>query len=253
MPSTRRSTCSTICCTTLRARTTAAAALRRCAHRSSCPNCCPSTIRSSRSARASRRPASSSCTPWRPRSRRISSKVKDVLDIFVRRGGGRIEELTPQLELLKKIGDTLGVLGLGELRQRVQQETAALEASSRAPLPRRTALVQVAGVLLIGRGSAGRSAGRLILPRRTEARGGSRDASGPCRLPAGQEAVLRECVVNLARIKEAFRWRQKSADFDAAGFDNWPELMRGINAGLLMLGKGSAVEMIEAITCTCGR
>jgi hypothetical protein len=32
----------------------------------------------------------------------------------------------PQLELLKKISDTLGVLGLGELRQRVQQEVRAV-------------------------------------------------------------------------------------------------------------------------------
>jgi chemosensory pili system protein ChpA (sensor histidine kinase/response regulator) len=40
-----------------------------------------------------------------------------MLDIFVRRGGGRSDELVPQLELLKKISDTLGVLGLGELRQ----------------------------------------------------------------------------------------------------------------------------------------
>ncbi len=54
------------------------------------------------------------------------SKVKDVLDIFVRRGGGQSEELAPQLELLKKISDTLGVLGLGELRQRVQDEIAAV-------------------------------------------------------------------------------------------------------------------------------
>jgi len=54
------------------------------------------------------------------------SKVKDVLDIFVRRGGGQSAELLPQLELLKKISDTLGVLGLGELRQRVQDEIAAL-------------------------------------------------------------------------------------------------------------------------------
>src|SRR5258708_22022396 len=38
------------------------------------------------------------------------SKVKDVLDIFVRRGGGQSSELLPQLELLKKISDTLGVL-----------------------------------------------------------------------------------------------------------------------------------------------
>src|ERR1700744_5387822 len=55
------------------------------------------------------------------------SKVKDVLDIFVRRGAGQPKELAPQVELLRKIGDTLGVLGLGELRAKVQGETERLE------------------------------------------------------------------------------------------------------------------------------
>jgi chemosensory pili system protein ChpA (sensor histidine kinase/response regulator) len=50
------------------------------------------------------------------------AKVKDVLDIFMRRGGAVPEELAPQLDLLRKIGDTLGVLGLGEQRARVQAE-----------------------------------------------------------------------------------------------------------------------------------
>src|SRR6201987_2882275 len=53
-------------------------------------------------------------------------KVKDVLDIFVRRGAGQPQELASQVELLRKIGDTLGVLGLGELRARVQSETERL-------------------------------------------------------------------------------------------------------------------------------
>ena len=39
------------------------------------------------------------------------SKVKDVLDIFVRRGAGQPQELASQVEMLRKIGDTLGVLG----------------------------------------------------------------------------------------------------------------------------------------------
>src|SRR6202007_531382 len=54
------------------------------------------------------------------------SKVKDVLDIFVRRGAAQPQELSPQVELLRKIGDTLGVLGLGELRAGVQGETERL-------------------------------------------------------------------------------------------------------------------------------
>src|SRR5947209_3810605 len=55
------------------------------------------------------------------------SKVKDVLDIFVRRGAAQPQELSPQVELLRKIGDTLGVLGLGDLRTSVQAQTERLQ------------------------------------------------------------------------------------------------------------------------------
>ena len=55
------------------------------------------------------------------------ARVKDVLDIYVRTGMERVEELAPQVDLLKKIGDTLGVLGLGELREIVQLWRAELE------------------------------------------------------------------------------------------------------------------------------
>lgn len=55
------------------------------------------------------------------------ARVKDVLDIYVRTGMERVEELAPQVELLKKIGDTLGVLGLGELREIIQVRRAELE------------------------------------------------------------------------------------------------------------------------------
>ncbi len=73
------------------------------------------------------------------------SKVKDVFDIFVRRGGGRSDELIPQLELLKKISDTLGVLGLGELRQRVHQEVSELsEIVTDGKTPSELALIKVA-------------------------------------------------------------------------------------------------------------
>jgi chemosensory pili system protein ChpA (sensor histidine kinase/response regulator) len=62
------------------------------------------------------------------------------------------------------------------------------------------------------------------------------------------EAVLRECIVNLARIKEAVSMAvQKPADFSPQGLDNVPQLLRGITAGLLMLGKGRAVEIMDAI------
>src|SRR5271170_1428375 len=93
------------------------------------------------------------------------SKVKDVLDIFVRRGGGQTDELAPQLELLKKISDTLGVLGLGELRQRVQDEISALsQIVGDGKTPTEDALVRVAGVLLSVEDSLDEQLVRLILP-----------------------------------------------------------------------------------------
>ena len=48
------------------------------------------------------------------------TRVKDVLDIFVRKGATHVEDLAPQLEMLRKISDTLGVLGLGALRTGVR-------------------------------------------------------------------------------------------------------------------------------------
>ncbi len=176
------------------------------------------------------------------------SKVKDVLDIFVRRGGGRPEELAPQIELLKKISDTLGVLGLGELRQRVQQEVTELSrVIADGKTPPEKALVSVAGVLLSVEDSLDDQLIRLILPV----------ASKP--LPADpahqdteyrlvSEAVLRECVVNLARIKEAVTLAvQKPSEVSPQGVDNVPLLLRGITAGLLMLGKGRAVDLMDGL------
>jgi chemosensory pili system protein ChpA (sensor histidine kinase/response regulator) len=179
------------------------------------------------------------------------SKVKDVLDIFVRRGGGgRHDELMPQLELLKKISDTLGVLGLGELRQRVQQEVSELsDTLSDGRNPSEAALIKMAGVLLSVEDSLDDQLVRLILP--TAPAGAAVDAGSDQDFEFRQvsEAVLRECIVNLARVKEAVSIAvQKPADAPAAqGLDNVPQLLRGITAGLLMLGKGRAVELMDAI------
>jgi chemosensory pili system protein ChpA (sensor histidine kinase/response regulator) len=174
------------------------------------------------------------------------AKVKDVLDIYVRRGGESAEELSPQVALLKKIGDTLGVLGLGELRARVQEALQRLEAMVAGREPSGEAqLVQVAAGLIAVEDHLDDELVGLILPRR---RAGESDAEAPDHdFQQVQGAVLRECVVNLARVKE-YVAQNVSGTLDTAGFDNWPELMRGIKAGLLMLGKTRAVDIIEGIT-----
>ena len=174
------------------------------------------------------------------------TRVKDVLDMFVRRGGGQVEELTPQIALLRKIGDTLGVLGLGELRSRVQDANSRLEAvlAGRQSADEVT-LVQVAASLIRVEDHLDAQLVGLIMPKKVP-------PDGSAELPDQdfepvQGAVLRECVVNLARVKESIA-QSVSGTLEAVGFDSWLDLVRGIKAGLLMLGKSRAVEVIDAIT-----
>jgi len=146
--------------------------------------------------------------------------------------------------MLRKIGDTLGVLGLGELRSNVQAETERLEKMVEGTLPADEAtLVQIAATLI---GVEDRLDGQLVgLIRPKSVTEPEEDEDNE--FQQVQAAVLRECILNLARIKEAIT-QNVGGTLDAAGLDSWQELMRGLKAGLLMLGKARAVEVIEGVT-----
>ena len=172
------------------------------------------------------------------------AKVKDVLDIFVRRGGGQAAELGPQVELLRKIGDTLGVLGLGELRSRVQGEIGRLEAivSGAAQVDDAT-LIEIASTLIGVEDHLDDQLVGMIVPK---AKGTAETPGDDSDFQQVQAAVLRECMLNLARVKEAVA-QSVGGTLDTAGLDSWTELVRGIKAGLVMLGRTRAVEVIDGI------
>src|SRR5215469_6269180 len=153
-------------------------------------------------------------------------KVKDALDIFMRRGGGQPQELNPQVELLRKIGDTLGVLGLGELRTSVQGETERLAKIVSGSLrPNESTLVEVAATLIGVEDRLDERLVGMILPRDVD----TPQATGDGEFQQVLSAVLRECIVNLARIKEAIS-QSVGGTLDAAGLDSWQDLIRGIKA-----------------------
>jgi chemosensory pili system protein ChpA (sensor histidine kinase/response regulator) len=171
------------------------------------------------------------------------AKIKDVLDIYVRRGGAAPDELAPQIELLRKIGDTLGVLGLGEQRARVQAEIIRLEGMVASnDRPSESALVDIAAALIQVEDHLDDELIGMILPRAQVSGGAVVDID----FQHVQAAVLRECVVNLARVKEYIS-QNVGGTLDATGFDNWLDLMRGIQAGLVMLGKTRAEQCIERV------
>ena len=88
-----------------------------------------------------------------------------MLDIFVRRGG-QPAELESQVGMLRKIADTLGVLGLGELRQLVIEETNRLEAMAAGKTAAdHAALVHIAATLINVEDRLDRDLIGLIVPK----------------------------------------------------------------------------------------
>jgi chemosensory pili system protein ChpA (sensor histidine kinase/response regulator) len=172
------------------------------------------------------------------------TRVKDVLDIFVRQGGTQVQQLAPQLEMLHKISDTLGVLGLGQLRDRVQSEIETLQAIvEHRAAPEDDALLGIAAALIEVEDGLDGQLLRLIV---REAAPATTDENEPTseEFLLVQAAVLRECAVNMARIKEAVA-QSLNAPEEAQGLDQVPQLVRGITAGLLMLGRQRAVEVMQ--------
>jgi chemosensory pili system protein ChpA (sensor histidine kinase/response regulator) len=169
-------------------------------------------------------------------------RVKDALDLYTRKGGPR-EELTPQVELLKKIGDTLAVLGLGSVREQVQGELARLAdiIARRAPAEQ-DSLIAIAATLIEVEDGLDDALVRLIMPPGAPAPGAETDPD----FRQVTESVLRECIVNLARMKELLG-QLLEPTAEPAGLDAAPALARGITAGLLLLGRNRAMEVMRRI------
>ena len=170
-------------------------------------------------------------------------RVKDALDLYTRKGGPP-EELAPQVDLLKKIGDTLAVLGLGSVREQVQGELTRLtDIITRRTPADQDSLIAIAATLIGVEDGLDDALVRLIMPPGAPAPGAETDPD----FRQVTETVLRECIVNLARIKELLGHALDPTSDQQAGLDAAPALARGITAGLLLLGRNRAMEVMRRI------
>ena len=174
------------------------------------------------------------------------TRIKDVLDIFVRKGAQDAAELLPQVELLRKISDTLGVLDLGALRARVRAEVSRLEdmvAGRLAPSDR--LLVEVAATLISVEDGLDEALVSLVTPGVEDEEGDARHDGHDAEQNRMQSAVLRECIVNLARIKEAVAGAvAQQVAMPTAAVD---ELAKGIGSALWMLDRERARDVVAAL------
>ena len=176
--------------------------------------------------------------------------VKDVLDIFVRTGMQGIDKLGPQLEMLKKIGDTLGVLGLESARTQIQRETQELSGIVASNKPVDQALLEkIAATLLAVEDTLDRELVRSVSPSDGEA--APEEAGDDVQHKHVTHAVMSECIVNLAKVKEAVI-QLVDQPGDVRVLEGAKPQLRGIVAGLLMLNKTKAVSVVERIGAVIG-
>ncbi|MGB5510245.1 MAG: Hpt domain-containing protein, partial [Woeseiaceae bacterium] len=174
-------------------------------------------------------------------------RVKDVLDIFVRTGMNKPADLVPQLDLLKKISDTLGVLGLGQLRGDINGEIGHLkDIVAQGGASSDQVILDIASTLLRVEDRLDQQLLKLTVPRQTDVDAGDAAANDDDHFQKIAESVMRECIINLARIKETIT-QSMSAAAPSQGLDSVPSLIQCIKAGLLMLEKPRAMEIVERI------
>ena len=174
------------------------------------------------------------------------ARVKDVLDIYVRTGMEHVEELVPQIELLKKIGDTLGVLGLGELREIIQVRRSDLQAIIEVgENVEDAALIEMASALLSVEDRLEEELLGLVRPE-SESTATDEVSREDKDYASVTKAVMRECVVNLARVKDVVAQILDRPE-DGSQLDIVPTHLRGITAGLMILEKDAAVAVVEEI------
>jgi len=177
------------------------------------------------------------------------TRVKDVLDIFVRTGMTRMDELPAQLDLLKKIGDTLGVLGVPALKDAVQaQERRLREMVEGTAEPEEDSLLHIAATLIEVESNLDGQLVGLIVEDQAAIEDGEDLADIEARrdFEAVTTAVLRECIANMERIKDAIV-QSLEAPLEPQVLDEVPYLLKGITAGLLMLDRSRAVAAVEKI------
>jgi len=130
-------------------------------------------------------------------------RIKDTLDIFVRMGKSDTGELAPLDELIKKVGDTLTVLGLPALNQELDTQRNNLKKILAVKSAPEAALMDIASGIVKVESGLDEAMSDLVSPDGSGKSGSPGAASAQAEMREVQAAVIRESIINMARVKEA--------------------------------------------------
>jgi len=177
-------------------------------------------------------------------------RVKEALDIFLRAQSPDPAELMAQADVLDRVGDTLGMLGLGVPRRVVTEQRKVVEEMANKSRPAdETTLLDVAGALLYVEASLDDHIDRLGADAGTESGSGS----GPqgLELPKAEarkilDALMKEATANIGQAKldiVAFI----ESPWDHAKVEPIPPLLEEIAGALRILDLNDAAQLMKGI------
>ena len=173
-------------------------------------------------------------------------RVKEALDIFLRSGHTDASELSGQVDVLDRVGDTLGMLGLGVPRRVVGEQRGVIEEmTQRHRAVDEGTLLDVAGALLYVEASLDDHIERL------GATGDSEAEDEHAHLPKAEarkvvDALMREAAVNIQQAKhDIIAFIESPWDHQRVG--QIPRLLEEITGALRMLGLVDAAQLMTAV------
>ena len=162
-------------------------------------------------------------------------RVKESLDIFLRSSNSDVADLAAQVEVLDRVGDTLGMLGLGVPRRVVtEQRDIVDQMAGKSRAADEATLLDVAGALLYVEASLDDHIDRL------GAQEPQADGTTEAELPKAEvrkilDALMKEASVNIVQAKQDIVAFVESP-WDHAKVEQIPRLLEEISGALRMLG-----------------
>ncbi|TCV94206.1 chemosensory pili system protein ChpA (sensor histidine kinase/response regulator) [Luteibacter rhizovicinus] len=174
-------------------------------------------------------------------------RVKEALDLFLRRPDGDPAQLGPQAEVLERVGDTLGMLALSVPRRVVNEQRRIIEEiATHQRTPDEESLLDVAGALLYVEASLDDHIERLgAEEEHIDAEGGHHP------LPRSEArhilaTLMREATANTGKVKDAIVSFVESS-WNHEYLNGTPELMAEIGGAMRMLNATRPADLAGGI------
>ncbi len=173
------------------------------------------------------------------------TRIKDILDLFMRDEKADIEMLSHLEAPIRKLADTLGMIGQGALRSRLNRQADRVKSLvDKGSMPEEFELMEMAGDILYVESSLS-----TLHTAHTTEEGAAEEGGWGLDLPEGEyqnliKQTVREAKVDIAKAKEVIIGYTEVSD-DATVLNSVQECFKRVEGALRMLNLNDAAETMS--------